>query len=242
MVQPTSTATPILPAAPGNLSIWGIYGAVGFTLSWEDNSGGEDTFPIERNGSEIAQVPTGATSFADEDLPDGSTFCYRLRTGNGEGFSDYTDEVCGTIVWPTLDEIELGAATPGEEVQVTAHGGYLRIGESGYDESSRPFALYFDGSSVNDVGCYVVSCRGSFTVPSDASVGDHQVCAEGGSCVTLRVVQATPTPTPVPGTDIRSWLTADISSLLSLAGTWLPFDIPANLVGPFWNVVKLGIS
>jgi hypothetical protein len=45
-----------------------------------------------------------------------------------------------------------------------------------------------------------------------------------------------------PGTDIRTYLTANITPMLSIAGTWLPIDTTAGLVGPFWNVVKLGTS
>ena len=48
--------------------------------------------------------------------------------------------------------------------------------------------------------------------------------------------------TSIPGTDIRSYLTADVSSRLSFAGTWIPIDTEAGLVGPFWNVIKLGTS
>ena len=48
---------------------------------------------------------------------------------------------------------------------------------------------------------------------------------------------ATPTPTPVP--DIKSWSKADISSMLSLAGT---VETPGEgAVGPYWNVVRLGV-
>jgi len=46
----------------------------------------------------------------------------------------------------------------------------------------------------------------------------------------------------LPGTDIRDWLTADISGKLSLAGTWIPIDTTAIIVGPYWNVIKLGAS
>ena len=50
-------------------------------------------------------------------------------------------------------------------------------------------------------------------------------------------------PSSAPGTDIRSWATADIASRLSFAGTWTPVDNATGLVvGPFWNVVRLGAS
>lgn len=48
--------------------------------------------------------------------------------------------------------------------------------------------------------------------------------------------------TELPGTDIRTYLTENISKKLSLAGTWIPIDTTAIIVGPFWNVIKLGVS
>ena len=195
---PTSTATPVPVAGPDNLRMSGLYGRLGFTLNWQDNSGNEDGFHIERNGSEIARLPADTILFRDEDLPDGSTFCYRVRAVNEAGFSDYSDEACGTIVWPTLVNIEPVEVSPGQCcIQVTSQSGYLRIGGL-YDESARPFDLYFDGARVGAVGCYVTLCEGTFTVPSEALSGDHQVCTQGGSCLTLRVVQAVGIPTPTP--------------------------------------------
>ena len=159
-------------------------------------------------------MPADTISLEDGDLPSGSSFCYRARASNEAGFSGYSNEVCGTIVWPSLETIEPAEAVPGEEVEVIGHGGYVRIGTSGYDESSRSFALYFDGSSVGGVGCYVVSCRGGFTVPRDASLGDHQLCVQGGSCYTFRVVQAVATPTPTPPTATPTAIvTAETSGL-----------------------------
>ena len=48
--------------------------------------------------------------------------------------------------------------------------------------------------------------------------------------------------TDLPGTDIRSYLTANISKKLSFAGTWIPIDTTAVIIGPFWNVINLGAS
>ena len=53
---------------------------------------------------------------------------------------------------------------------------------------------------------------------------------------------AAPAQAALPGTDIRDWLTADISGKLSLAGTWIPIDTTAIIVGPYWSVIKLGAS
>ena len=128
---PTPSPTPNVPAAPSKLSIWGIYQALGFTANWQDNSDNEDSFHIERNGVEIVRVPAGTISFKDEELPDGSKFCYRVRASNEAGFSEQSNELCGTIVWPSLDPIEPSQASPGAEIEVTGSGGYNRIGAGG---------------------------------------------------------------------------------------------------------------
>ena len=135
-------------------------------------------------------------------------------------------------MWPTLTNIEPGEAAPGQCcVQVTSQSGYLRIGGL-YDESSRPFDLYFDGDAVGSIGCYVTFCDGAFTVPSGASPGDHQVCTEGGSCLTLRVVQAAATPTPSP---VREWNLKDIevdgSTVTVILRAFAGIDVRVTLDG-----------
>lgn len=47
----------------------------------------------------------------------------------------------------------------------------------------------------------------------------------------------------LPGRDIQSWATANITNLLSYAGTWAPSDKVGNgvsVIGPFYGVVRLG--
>ena len=83
---PTATPTSVSMAGPTNLSLSGIYGGVGFTLKWLDNSDNEAGFRIEQNGSEIARLPTDTMSFRDEALPVGSSYCYRVRASNEASF------------------------------------------------------------------------------------------------------------------------------------------------------------
>lgn len=60
--------------------------------------------------------------------------------------------------------------------------------------------------------------------------------------IALLVVAAVPhAQSPaLPGTDIRSWATANITSRLTFAGTWVPLDTTATIIGPFWSAMKLG--
>lgn len=72
------------------------------TLIWADNSTNEDGFAVERrtaqSGSfaEIATLGTNVGSYADSSLVSGATYCYRVRAFNGVGYSDYSNEACGT--------------------------------------------------------------------------------------------------------------------------------------------------
>jgi hypothetical protein len=84
------------PVAPSGLSAT----ALSFDriyLNWQDNSGNEDGFTIERspNGagpwSPIAAVGANITNYADIGLPPETTFFYRVLAYNGLGISDYSN-------------------------------------------------------------------------------------------------------------------------------------------------------
>ena len=112
-----------------------------------------------------------------------------------------------TVVWPTLESLTPSVAASGQQVVVIGHGGYVRV-NGGYDESARSFDLYFDGSRVGSIGCYVNRCEGRFTVPEDALPESHMITVEGGSGLSIQVItsssppvataspQAVATPTP----------------------------------------------
>jgi hypothetical protein len=83
---------PALPAAPSNLS--GVAGSRQVSLRWQDNSGNETGFRIERCrgascSSFIAVAETGAnvTAFVDTGLRRSRSFRYRVRALNGAGAS-----------------------------------------------------------------------------------------------------------------------------------------------------------
>ena len=74
--------------------------AAQLTLSWTDNSNNEDGFRIERKiGTAGSYVPiitlaANANSHVDSNLPDATTFCYRLNAYNAAGSSGYSNERC----------------------------------------------------------------------------------------------------------------------------------------------------
>src|SRR4029434_8915779 len=71
-------------------------------LSWSDNSTNEVGFRIERRTgttgtyAEIATVGVNTASYTDVNLPNGTTYCYRVRAYNAGGTSGYSNEQCAT--------------------------------------------------------------------------------------------------------------------------------------------------
>ena len=99
VVNVTVQAPP--PAAPTGLTATGV-GSSGLnksvvTLAWEDNSGDEQVFHVERSTSaaggfaEIATVAANVTTFADRDVQSKQTYYYRVRAGNAAGRSAYSN-------------------------------------------------------------------------------------------------------------------------------------------------------
>jgi hypothetical protein len=74
-------------------------------LTWQDNSGDEIGFRIERRTSsgsysEIATVDAGVTSYSNSGLSTGAAYYYRVRAYNSAGNSDYSNEASATTLPP----------------------------------------------------------------------------------------------------------------------------------------------
>ncbi|QSV44723.1 DUF2341 domain-containing protein [Geobacter benzoatilyticus] len=77
------------------------------TLSWNDNSGSETGFDIERctgaacgDFARIDTAPANATSYVDRAVDAAQTYCYRMKTLIPTGDSPYTDVVCKNTSTP----------------------------------------------------------------------------------------------------------------------------------------------
>lgn len=92
-------------AAPSNLIATAV-SASRINLTWNDNSGNESQFRIERGLSsttfaEIASVSANSTAYADTGLTAGTTYYYRVRAvklhrSRGEIFSEYSNAAKAT--------------------------------------------------------------------------------------------------------------------------------------------------
>lgn len=83
-----------LPAAPSNLSA--ASEPLAITLRWNDNSGNESGFKIERSSgggafTQLAVVGANVRSYTDSPLGTQVTYTYRVRAFNGAGDSDYSN-------------------------------------------------------------------------------------------------------------------------------------------------------
>lgn len=87
------------PGAPANLTATSVNGAGKgiVTLRWSDGSTNEQLFHVERSTSpdggfaEIATIAANVTTYADSSVERKTTYYYRVRAGNGSGFSAYSN-------------------------------------------------------------------------------------------------------------------------------------------------------
>lgn len=130
-----------------------------------------------------------------------------------------------TVEWPTLESLTPSAAAPGQQVVIIGHGGYVRL-NGGYDESARSFNLYFDGSRVGSIECYVNRCGGSFTVPEDALPESHMVTVEGGSGLSIQVIPSSSLPTATALPQAAATPTSTATSIATLMPTPTATPLP----------------
>jgi hypothetical protein len=86
----------------GLLGTNSLASAAQMTLSWTDSSDNEDGFRIERrigtSGTyqQLANVASNTTTYADLNLSNSTTYCYRILAFNSAANSAYSNESCAT--------------------------------------------------------------------------------------------------------------------------------------------------
>lgn len=92
--------------------------AASFQLTWADNSKNENGFDIERKTgatgafSILATLGANETTYTDSNLPNSTTYCYRVRTFNSIGASPYSNEACATTAGQTPTPTPTPSPTP----------------------------------------------------------------------------------------------------------------------------------
>jgi len=136
-IRATNTAGDSSYSAEANASTWGPPGAPSalnvtpasgtqLNLTWNDNSGNETGFKVERktesggSWSEITTTAANATGYNDTGLTGGTTYYYRVRATNTVGDSSYTDEASALVPVPPAAPSELKASpTSGTVIDLT---------------------------------------------------------------------------------------------------------------------------
>ena len=109
----TTLANP--PFAPSHL-IATAFSQTQINLTWNDNAGNENGFTIERKTAagtfgQLLTIGANVKSYADTGLVQGTEYFYRVRSYNGNGFSNYSNAAGGmTLPDPPLAANNLAAA------------------------------------------------------------------------------------------------------------------------------------
>ena len=104
----TSVVPRPAPTAPSGL-VAAANSPTQVTLVWQDTSGVEDGFQIERRGgtsadfSQIGVVSVNSTTYADANVLPNTAYSYRVRAFNGTGISSYSNEA--PVITPTSSPV-----------------------------------------------------------------------------------------------------------------------------------------
>lgn len=120
--QPPET----IPSSPSSLTAQAA-SASQVNLAWQDNSGNEQGFKIERKTgaggiwSQIATVGANVTSYASQGLTASTTYFFRVSAYNGAGDSPYSNEASATtnIAPPVSARFDFGTSTSPVEATYT---------------------------------------------------------------------------------------------------------------------------
>lgn len=117
------------PTAPSGL-VAGATSPNQVSLVWQDTSGFEDGFQIERRGgssadfNQIGVVSVNVTSYADGNALPNTAYSYRVRAFNGTGISDYSNEA--PVITPASSPVlTIGTADLAEGIVGVAYNRIL---------------------------------------------------------------------------------------------------------------------
>ncbi|MCD6049166.1 MAG: metallophosphoesterase, partial [Verrucomicrobia bacterium] len=141
-----SFVQPAVPAAPSGLTATPA-SATQINLAWNDNSGNETGFKIERktgatgSWSQIATVGAGVETYPNTGLSAAATYYYRVRANNGSNNSAYSNEAVATTDSSAITVPNLGFETPATASYVynPAGASWAFTGNSGISSNNTAF-------------------------------------------------------------------------------------------------------
>jgi hypothetical protein len=189
--------------------------AASLTLSWQDNSTDESGFTVERSSDAITYVQVGttaagATTYTDADLPEVTTYYYRVRAVRGAEFSLYSNTAQGLTPDTQPPRVE----------SATAFGSPSRVIIS-FDEP-------LDSATASDTANYALS--GGLSVTAATLIGNTvtldvtPVMTAGSYTLTVNgVADLSGNAIATDTTQALAYSTTDPTLMC-----WYPFDILAT--------------
>ncbi len=184
-------APPAPPAAPSNLTA--TANGTSITLAWQDNSGNEQGFKIERDGVEIALVSADVTGYVNSGLNPLTSYTYRVRAYNAGGHSAYSNEATETTgeqssaVLPNYVALTPGAVAP----YVTTNE---QVGPDGYNITSTGWigghGIWYDGGAGDMSPFHYVELTGDFTLSVQVTTMMNSVSQFGDRAHQCAIIMA----------------------------------------------------
>lgn len=103
-------------------------------------------------------------------------------------------EATSVPIPPSLLRIKPSEVAPGAEIEIEGTGGHIELRTAdgsriGFIESAKSFPVFLDGEALGSVMCFLATCKGTVTVPKDTPPGSLQISVEGGSSLSLTVLE-----------------------------------------------------
>ena len=142
-ISTTVTTQDTVPTAPSSLSATTVTSS-SVKLIWSDNSSNETGFRLYRNGSSIASLGAGTTTYTDSSLSANTSYTYELRAYNSVGDSS------GTSIMVTTEDTLPTAPT---NLSATAQSSTsIKLTWSDNSSNETGFRIYRDDNLIYIAG------------------------------------------------------------------------------------------
>lgn len=195
----------IMLAAPSQLLATGISSRQ-IKLGWQDNSGTEQGYRLERKRDgasayeEVATVAVNTITFTDDSLDAATIYCYRVRAFDVTGVSNYSNESCDTTAVASF--VDISEVLPGVREAAAAWGDFDNDGDLDFllcgDSRTAPNSKAMTKIYRNENGKFVEHPTGILAVATGSVAwGDYDNDNDLDILLTGNTTPESSTPTPV---------------------------------------------